>query len=222
MRMWENFIFSPTLHLVGSLVKGKHVKHLAVLGGPGTGKTTLINGLHRKLGELGFRVYVIRDWARHVIAVEKASGGTVLPWIDRVGFERAVVSMHLKEYRALYVEGLERRYDFVIEDCSPFIAPAYIEVDSRPQDEWIMKQLKEWAWVIDLALLTRPFSDYMKDDVRWEDREYAIRIHSSIEKYAKSVFKGRLYKLQSSTIEGRIKESIDLLRRFGGRRPLKS
>jgi predicted ATPase len=218
----RKFLFLLCLSLMGSVVKDKQVRHVVILGGPGTGKTTLVKSLYKKLGELGFRVYVIRDWARHVIAEEKASGGTLLPWIDRVRFERTVVRMHINEYRILYVGGLGRKYDLVIEDCSPFIAPAYIEADSEPQDEWIMKQLKNWAWVVDLAILTSPFNDYRKDDVRWEEREYAIRIHGAVERYAKSIFRDRLVELRSSSIGGRINEVMRILRELGMWRHIKS
>ena len=38
---------------MGSVVRSKHAKHLIVVSGPGTGKTTLVLNLHEKLNNLG-------------------------------------------------------------------------------------------------------------------------------------------------------------------------
>ncbi len=193
------------------MVRGKKAKHVIIVGGPGTGKTTLTNLLQEELTRRGFRVYVIRDWAREIILEQKASGGNLLPWIDRVAFEREVVRRHVKEYENLYVKGEEKKYDVILEDGSPFIAPAYAEADNEPQDEWIMKKLKEWEWIVDLAVLTTPLNNYGTDNARWEDRQYALKIHEEIRKHILRTFKEKTLQLKTNKPETRLRETLRAL-----------
>ncbi len=193
------------------MVQGKKAKHVIIVGGPGTGKTTLTNLLQEELTRRGFRVYVIRDWAREIILEQKATGGNLLPWIDRVAFEREVVRRHVKEYENLYVKGEEKKYDVILEDGSPFIAPAYAEADNEPQDEWIMKKLKEWEWIVDLAVLTTPLNNYGTDNARWEDRQYALKIHEEIRKHILRTFKEKTLQLKTNKPETRLRETLRAL-----------
>jgi len=195
------------------VVRGKKAKHVIIVGGPGTGKTTLTNLLQEELTRRGFRVYVIKDWAREIILEQKASGGNLLPWIDRVAFEREVVRRHVKEYENLYLKGEEKKYDVILEDGSPFIAPAYAEADNEPQDEWIMKKLKEWEWIVDLAVLTTPLNNYGTDNARWEDRQYALKIHEEIRKHILRTFGEKTMQLKTSKPETRLRETLKALLR---------
>jgi len=195
------------------VVRGKKAKHVIIVGGPGTGKTTLTNLLQEELTRRGFRVYVIKDWAREIILEQKASGGNLLPWIDRVAFEREVVRRHVKEYENLYLKGEEKNYDVILEDGSPFIAPAYAEADNEPQDEWIMKKLKEWEWIVDLAVLTTPLNNYGTDNARWEDRQYALKIHEEIRKHILRTFGEKTMQLKTSKPETRLRETLKALLR---------
>ena len=195
------------------MVRGKKAKHVIIVGGPGTGKTTLTNLLQEELTRRGFRVYVIKDWAREIILEQKASGGNLLPWIDRVAFEREVVRRHVKEYENLYLKGEEKNYDVILEDGSPFIAPAYAEADNEPQDEWIMKKLKEWEWIVDLAVLTTPLNNYGTDNARWEDRQYALKIHEEIRKHILRTFGEKTMQLKTSKPETRLRETLKALLR---------
>lgn len=193
------------------MVRVKKARHVIIVGGPGTGKTTLTNLLREELIRRGLRVYVIRDWAREIILEQKAAGGNLLPWVNRVAFEREVVRRHVREYENLYVKGEEGKYDVILEDGSPFIAPAYAEADNEPQDEWITKKLKEWGWVVDLAVLTTPLSNYGTDNARWEDKQYALRIHEEIRKHILRTFKEKTLQLKTSKPETRLREVLRAL-----------
>ncbi len=193
------------------MVRGKKAKHVIIVGGPGTGKTTLTNLLQKELTRHGLKVYVIRDWAREIILEQKATGGNLLPWINRIAFEREVVRRHVKEYENLYVKGEEKKYDVILEDGSPFIAPAYAEADGEPQDEWITKKLKEWEWIVDLAILTTPLNNYGTDNARWEDKQYALKIHEEIRKHVSKTFKEKTLQLKTDKPETRLKETLKTL-----------
>ena len=193
------------------MVRGKKAKHVIIVGGPGTGKTTLTNLLQKELTRRGLKVYVIRDWAREIILEQKAAGGNLLPWINRIAFEREVVRRHVKEYENLYVKGEEKKYDVILEDGSPFIAPAYAEADGEPQDEWITKKLKEWEWIVDLAILTTPLNNYGTDNARWEDKQYALKIHEEIRKHISRTFKEKTLQLKTDKPETRLRETLKAL-----------
>ena len=198
------------------MVRGKGVRHLIIVGGPGTGKTTLTELLKEELSRRGLRVYVIRDWAREIILEQKAVGGNLLPWLDRVGFEREVVRRHVREYENLYVKGEGSKYDVVLEDGSPFIAPAYAAADNKPQDEWILRKLREWEWVVDLAILTTPLSNYGTDNARWEDRQYALRIHEEVRKHILRTFKEKTLQLKTSEPRARLEEVLKAIKHHWG------
>ena len=159
-----------------------------VAGGPGTGKTTIVNGLASRLRSLGYRVYVIRDWAREIIRREMERSGRVLPWVDRRLFEYEVLKHHLEEYRR--VLALSSRIDVVVEDGGPFAAKAYCDVDGVPVPELYNEALK-YVDMIDLVVLTDTPKSYAKDSERWEDLGYALKIHRAIVELHMQLFRGR-------------------------------
>jgi len=60
------------------------------------GKSTLI-------GELGKRGYAVVDEpGRRIVKEELASGGSALPWVDRIAFARRVIAMSLADRAAAY------------------------------------------------------------------------------------------------------------------------
>lgn len=70
------------------IFKNKYI----ITGGPGFGKSTLMN----ELENLGYIVF--HEAARHIIEDQKKSDKLLLPWLDRVKFDRAVIDMMKKDY----------------------------------------------------------------------------------------------------------------------------
>lgn len=165
--------------------------YVLVAGGPGTGKTTLVGKLFRALSFRGFKVYVVRDWAREIIREELSRGGKLLPWIDRVGFEVEVVRRHLAEELA----ALKGNYDVVLEDSGPYAPIAYCRADGLSLPKHLVKDLVKLSRRVDLVLITEPPEEYMKDCERWEDAEYARRIHREVVRVHEELFSGRVVKV---------------------------
>ena len=71
-----------------------------ITGGPGSGKTTLINAL----AACGYTV--MPEGARAIIQRQVATGGNALPWSDRLAFAELMLQWDLRSYQAaLEVDG---------------------------------------------------------------------------------------------------------------------
>jgi predicted ATPase len=66
-----------------------------ITGGPCVGKTTLINALAAD----GFPV--LHEVARKIIDAETLKGSNILPWSDKIGFQRRVFESQLEQERKL-------------------------------------------------------------------------------------------------------------------------
>ncbi len=150
--------------------------------------------MKEELEKRGYRVYVIIDWAREIIRREKEKGDKgILPWTNRVLFEYLVVKHHLNEYRRLIKT--PSNYDIVLEDGGGFAAKAYCEVDGvdLPRNYSDLLKRKE---LVDLVLLMDVPRKYFTDSERWEDRDYALKIHKAIERVHREIFGDKVVKIK--------------------------
>ena len=150
--------------------------------------------MKEELEKRGYRVYVIIDWAREIIRREKEKGDKgILPWTNRILFEYLVVKYHLDEYKQLLKSS--PKYDVVLEDGGGFAAKAYCEVDGvdLPRNYSDLLKYKE---LVDLVLLMDVPRKYFTDSERWEDRDYALRIHKAIERVHREIFGDKVVKIK--------------------------
>ncbi len=182
------------------------VLYVIVVGGPCTGKTTIVQGVARQLESKGFKVKIIDDQARLIIREQQRRGGDILPWIDRLRFEEEVVRRHYLEY----LKALREKPDVVIDDSGVFTALAYIEVDGLKPSKKIMDIVEKLRGKVDLVLLTKPPSKYHTDSERWEDVEYAKKIHETIKRIHLELFPGKVVLVDSyHNVEDRIREATE-------------
>ncbi len=187
------------------------VTYILVVGGPCSGKTTVVQGLREKLEEKGFSVYVIDDQAREVIREQQSIGGRLLPWIDRLGFELEVARRH---YRLL-LEGLEKGYDFIIEDSGIPATLAYLRVDGVEPPRELLRLVEEVSRLVDIVLAMKPPVNYQRDSERWEDYDYAMRIHEAIMDVHRELLPDKLVQLDSyDRVEDRVNEALMLVLRI--------
>ena len=68
-------------------------KFYIITGGPGSGKTTLIN-------ELKSRGYnIIPEAARQIIKEQISTNGTALPWNDTIAYKKLMLEQSVKDYK---------------------------------------------------------------------------------------------------------------------------
>jgi predicted ATPase len=74
-------------------VKRPNPRRIVITGGPGSGKTSLIDALQRR----GFPRTV--EAGRAIIQDQVRLGGEALPWADRQAYARLMLSWELRSYR---------------------------------------------------------------------------------------------------------------------------
>lgn len=169
------------------------MKLVLIAGGPCSGKTSTVTRLAEWLRRDGYSVYVIRDWAREIIRREKPKGDKgILPWTDRVSFEREVAKKYLREYERLFGNPLVE-YDIVLEDGGGFATKAYCQVDNVEVPREFYELMKYRNRVSLVILLDFPPRSYRIDSERWEELEYARRIHKEIVELHKEIFRDKVY-----------------------------
>lgn len=185
--------------------------YIIVVGGPCTGKTTIVQGLSIRLKELGYRVVVIDDQARQIIREQQAIGGKILPWIDRLSFELEVARRHYD----LLKHALKKGVDFIIEDSGIPATLAYLRVDGIEPPRELLEMVEEIRRIVDIILVMKPPTKYTRDNERWEDVEYATRIHEEIVHVHQELLGDRLVFLDSySRVEDRINDALKLTLRI--------
>ncbi len=157
--------------------------YVLVAGGPCTGKTTLVKLLSKVLSNYGLRTYVIRDWAREIIREGKNGKEVPLPWTDRAAFETEVVKRHISDF----IRAQKYSPDIVIEDSGPIAPIAYCIVDGVELPRDVVKNIMTHARRLNLVIITEPLTSYNTDDERWEEKEYAMKLHKEIVRIHKSI-----------------------------------
>jgi len=137
-------------------------------GGPGVGKTTLIE-LLEKIGQ-----EVVPEAAREIIAEQEKIEKPILPWTDFVTFQRLVTENQIRAEAGIKTDlafldrGLIDQIGYFAEQGLPPSHDLY-------QDLGPLIQEAGYTGVFLLAPVP-----YKKDDQRQEDKEKAERIHAQI------------------------------------------
>src|SRR5690606_29619501 len=100
---------------------------IVVTGGPGMGKTSLIE----KLGQMGYTC--IQESGRHIIQTELQSGGDKLPWADRQGFAKKMFDMAATDYERAQDNDTLTFFDRGLPDVIGYLKLCELPV---PADLW--------------------------------------------------------------------------------------
>ncbi len=141
-----------------------------ITGGPGFGKTILIDELHK----LGYRTG--SEVARQIIAAQIAEGGDKLPWMDSVGFEKMVMKDRIYFLQQTDIKCIAFS-DRGLPDQAAFSWYKGKEISEPLSVSLIENRYAKKVFV------TPPWREiYRKDQIRKETYEEAVKIHDFVVK----------------------------------------
>ncbi|RKD85167.1 AAA family ATPase [Mangrovibacterium diazotrophicum] len=141
---------------------------VVITGGPGFGKSSLIEALSVK----GFQVG--GEAAREIIGEQMETGGETLPWKNRRAFQQAVSQRRIDFWES--VDGVDWAFvDRGIPDQLAFASFRGFEPSA------ILKSLASEYQYFPVVFICPPWNEiYVQDEVRTESFDEACRIHEMI------------------------------------------
>ncbi|WP_172380506.1 AAA family ATPase [Vibrio sp. Vb339] len=139
---------------------------IIITGGPGAGKTTLINAL----GDAGYPTFA--ESSRQLIEQQSQLENGILPWLDLPGFARLCLTV-MSEQKDQASQHPVAFLDRAIPDICGYLAQAKLEINTtyREASQGYHPQV----------LFCRPeASIYVQDDVRPYPFEEALEIHHAL------------------------------------------
>lgn len=139
---------------------------IIITGGPGAGKTTLINAL----GDSGYPTFA--ESSRQLIEQQSQLENGILPWLDLPGFARLCLTV-MREQKDQASQHPVAFLDRAIPDICGYLTQASLEIDAtyREASQGYHSQ----------ALFCCPeASIYVQDDVRPYPFEEALEIHHAL------------------------------------------
>ncbi|WCN79439.1 AAA family ATPase [Micromonospora sp. LH3U1] len=170
-----------------------------VTGGPGAGKTTLVNQLHRA----GFGVR--EEAGRAIVRDQMLVGGPALPWSDPDLFDELVLAQGMRSYTTARDQGGTVFFDHGI----PCIA-GYKRARGTAVPVHLDAAAAQFRYD-PLVLVAPPWQEiYRRDSERWETFDHAERIHEAIVEVHKG-YGYDLVELPRTDVGDRLRFTLDRL-----------
>lgn len=146
-------------------------KRIVISGGPGAGKTSLINGLNK----LGYSTF--EEYSRTLIAIAKNEGKSRYFLSEPYAFSEALFTGRKQQYEDL--NKLKTEFPHVFFDRGIHDIYAYLKAIGKHTKSW-EKRVNEFQY--DLVFLLSPWKEiYKEDEQRTENFEEAAHYFSFIE-----------------------------------------
>lgn len=143
-------------------------KRYVITGGPGSGKSTLVDGLEKA----GYNCSA--EISREMIKAEVASGSDCLPWLNISCFSDKVIFEMIRAWQ----ESAENAMTFFDRGIPDVIA--YLRIANIPVPERYISKLSLHPYEHRVFILP-PWEDiYVNDSERWQSFEEAISIYHTI------------------------------------------
>lgn len=144
------------------------IQRIAITGGPGTGKSSLIDALRKE----GYSCF--EEFSRTVIQESLDTNSDVLPWKNLPAFSEAVFHARVEQYHSPARSGL------YFYDRTTIDSIAYLQMrDSSIPHEWL-------NWIAEhryhqRAFITPPWPEiYTQDEERMETLEEMQELHEQL------------------------------------------
>jgi len=139
-----------------------------ITGGPGVGKTTLIQGLAQQ----GFAV--VREDARRIIQEQVAGGGDALPWNNKSRYARLMQEAAVSAYEQVARQSIARPVFF---DRGLLDTVCYMKMEQLPVPEGLAALIKAHPYAHKVFILP-PWAEIYSTDAKrkqsWEEAVYTF------------------------------------------------
>ncbi|WP_224490100.1 AAA family ATPase [Robertkochia flava] len=146
-------------------------KKIVVTGGPGTGKTTLIESLKQK------EYHCLPEISRQVTLEAREQGVEQLFLTDPMLFSRKLMEGRVNQY----LQSLQASKELVFFDRGIPDVLAYMDYIGDPYPKEFIKECEKHPY--DQVFLLPPWEDiYISDNERYENFDQARRIHDHLQR----------------------------------------
>lgn len=174
-------------------------RFFVITGGPGAGKTTLIEAL----SSAGYASTV--ESGRAIIQEQVSIGGRALPWIDPLAFAELMLSRDIRSYRmAQELEGP------VFFDRGVLDVVGYLRLIGKPVPTYMEKAAKEFRYNRHVFVAPPWKEIFRRDCERKQDFAEAVRTYEAMSIYAK--FGYQLIELPRVSVEDRMRFVLNATR----------
>ncbi|MDG4780781.1 AAA family ATPase [Micromonospora sp. WMMD961] len=186
---------------------------VVITGGPGSGKTALVDALHLA----GYRA--VPEAGRAIVTDQRAIGGSLLPWNDPALFDELVLAMGMRAHADACATGGTAFFDHAIP-CTV----GFIRARAEPVPAHFRAAVARFRYHPTVFVAPPWPAIYRRDEARWETFEQAQGIHAAIvEAYREVGY--RCVELPRADVATRVRVVLDLLgdgdeRQHGGGQPL--
>jgi len=144
-------------------------RFIVVTGGPGSGKSTLIDALERS----GFHRTI--EAGRGIIQEQVAIGGRALPWIDPALFAEHMLTWEMRSYRAAEKQAGTIFFDRGVPDVA-----GYLRLMKLPIPDRVRKAAEVFRYH-GRVLIAPPWKEiFSQDRERKQDFEEAVRTYEAL------------------------------------------
>ena len=145
------------------------IKKYIITGGPGAGKTSLLQALH----QAGF--HCSEEASRRLIASAMATGSDCLPWIDLPRFAGKVLDRMIHAYQQTAANTSVTFFDRGIPDII-----AYLKAAALPVHDRYYTALRQHPYQAHVFILPPWKEIYVNDAERWQTFEEAVHLYTTI------------------------------------------